>query len=85
MPFSNYTNFINGEEDKYSDEVIHKKSKIFDNLDIYDKVNTEKNRKLYLSTGKTKKPTEIIVFTDGYSFSCTSNLIKKIQTHGSQL
>ena len=33
-------------------------------------------------TGKTKKPTEIIVFTDGYSFSCTSFFIKGLQEHG---
>ena len=42
----------------------------------------EKKRREYLMTGKTKKPTEIIVFTDGYSFSCTSFFIKGLQEHG---
>ena len=85
MPFTDYEKLLNGEEDKYPDGVVHKRSKIYDNMDVYNKVNMEKNRKYYLSMGKTKKPTEIIVFTDGYSFSCTSNLISTLQTHGSSI
>ena len=45
----------------------------------------DKIRKEYLSTGKIKKPTEIIIFTDGYSFSCTSSLITGLQVHGSAI
>ena len=36
----------------------------------------------YLKTNNIRKPTEIIVFTDGYSFSCTSIFIKGMQVHG---
>jgi hypothetical protein len=36
-------------------------------------------------TEKTKKPTEIIIFTDGYSFSCTSSLITGLQTYGAAI
>ena len=32
-----------------------------------------------------KKPTEVIVFTDGYSFSCTSVFIKGLQVHGAAI
>ena len=39
-------------------------------------------RREYLLTNKTKKPTEILVFTDGYSFSCTSFFIKRLQIYG---
>ena len=42
----------------------------------------ELKRKEYLKIGKTKKPTEIIIFTDGYSFSCTSMFIKSLQVMG---
>lgn len=42
----------------------------------------ELKRKKYLNTGKTKNPTEILIFTDGYSFSCTSVFIKALQVIG---
>ena len=42
----------------------------------------EKKRKEYLNTKNTKKPTEILIFTDGYSFSCASNFIKGLQAYG---
>ena len=44
----------------------------------------EKKRREYLE-GNLKKPTEVIVFTDGYSFSCTSVFIKGLQVHGSAI
>ena len=68
LPYTDKDNILEGIEDKYSDEVIHKKSKIFDSFDVYYKKYVQSNRKYFL-TGKTKKPTEIIIFTDGYSFS----------------
>ena len=33
----------------------------------------------------TKKPTEIIIFTDGFTFSCGSVLIKNMQVYGSAI
>ena len=42
----------------------------------------EKKRKEYLDTGNTKKPTDILIFTDGYLFDCASAFIKGIQVHG---
>jgi hypothetical protein len=42
----------------------------------------ERKRKEYLKTGKTKKPTEILIFTDGLSFSCTSMFTKSLQVMG---
>ena len=81
LPYTDKDNILEGTEDKYSDEVIHKKSKIFDSFDVYYKKYVQSNRKYFL-TGKTKKPTEIIIFTDGYSFSCTSILITGLQAYG---
>ena len=85
VPFNDKDNFLEGEEDKYSEQVIHKKTKIFDELDIYYKLIMEKNKRQYISEGKTKKPTEIIVFTDGFSFSCASTLMTRLQVHGSAI
>ena len=85
MPYPDIGNFLNGDEDTYNDgtnNIIHEKSKIFEQMNIFNKKKMEIKRKEYLSTGKTKKPTDIIIFTDGYSFSCTSVFIKGIQIHG---
>ena len=85
IPFSGADDLLNGDEDTYSDginKIIHKKSKYFESMNIINKIQMEKKRKEYLSTGKTKKPTDIIIFTDGYSFSCASLFIRGIQVHG---
>ena len=84
LPYTEKDNILKGTEDKYSDEVIHKKSKIFDSFDIYDKKEVQSKRKSFL-TMKTKKPTEIIIFTDGFSFSCASSLITGLQVYGAAI
>ena len=73
---------LDGEKDMYSDEVIHNKTKYYGSLNVFEKKITEIKRRAYLAKGKYKKPTEIIVFTDGLSFSCTSTFIKGIQANG---
>lgn len=35
LPYTDKDNILEGIEDKYSDEVIHKKSKIFDSFDVF--------------------------------------------------
>ena len=42
----------------------------------------EKKRLEFLKTGNTKKPTEILVFTDGAAFSCGSDFIRGLQVYG---
>ena len=73
MPYTDKDNMIEGEDEKYGEGVTHKKSKIFDAFDVYYKKNMENYRKDLFSKEKNKKPTDIIIFTDGYSFSCTMN------------
>ena len=85
MPYTDKDNMIEGEEDKYSEEVTHKKSKIFDYFDVYYKKYTDNFRKDLLSKGNNKKPTDIIIFTDGYSFSCTSEVITQLQSQGAAI
>ena len=38
-----------------------------------------------LATNNTKKPTEIIIFTDGFTFSCGSGFVKGLQVFGSAI
>ena len=85
LPYTEKDDFLNGFEDIYddgNDKIIHKRTKNVEVLSIFEKKIMEKKRKEYLLKGKTKRPTDILVFTDGYSFSCTSILIKGLQTHG---
>ena len=82
FPYTEKDNILDGKYEIYDDgidQVIHKKTKDIDSYNIFEKKIMEKKRKEYLLTGKTKKPTEIIVFTDGYSFSCASDFIRGLQ------
>jgi hypothetical protein len=45
----------------------------------------EEKRRKYIANNKTKKPTEIIIFSDGFSFSCGSILIKSLQVYGAAI
>ena len=50
---------------------------------MYNKNDYKKMVDYYLSLGNIKKPTEIFIFTDGFSFSCGSTFIKGLQVYGS--
>ena len=71
--------------DDYGNGVIHNRTKEFDLYSIYSKKFMEEKRRKYNETNNTKKPTEIIIFTDGYTFSCGSILIKNMQVYGSAI
>ena len=81
----NYTEFfdLNYIEDNYGydskgNEIIHKRTRIYDLASI--------NENYFFSLRKKakhiRKPNEIIIFTDGYSYSATSDLIKQTQLKG---
>ena len=74
-----------GTVDDYGNGVIHNRTKGIELYSIYSKKEMETNRRKYIETNKTKKPTEIIIFTDGYSFSCGSIFIKGMQVYGSAI
>ena len=80
--FTEKDNVLDGEDDNYGEGIIHKKSKTILKSNIFETKIMEKKRKEYLLTGRTKKPTEILIFTDGYSISCTSIVIKGLQANG---
>ena len=85
FPYTEKDNILEGKTDIYDDgidKVTHQRTKDIESFNIFEKKIMEIKTKEYLSTGKTKKPTEILIFTDGLSFSCTSTFIKGIQVHG---
>ena len=84
-PFNDVDYFLDGIKDDYSNNtktIIHKRTKTF-NFGTKDQKDTINNlRKKILDNGNLKRPTDIIIFTDGYSFSATSLFIKAFQKAG---
>ena len=72
---------LNGEQEIYSNGVIHHRTKNLDSSNILEKMFTD----ALAPTENIRKPTEIIVFTDGFSFSCGSVFIKRLQRYGSAI
>jgi hypothetical protein len=61
----------------YGEKITHKRTKIFD-LSFAEQKNFTK----YKKKTNLRKPNEIIIFTDGFSYSATSIFIKGIQLNG---
>ena len=59
-------------------KIIHKRTKIFD----YSLINENTFYNLRKTIKNIRKPHEIIIFTDGFSYSATSIFIKGIQLNG---
>ena len=74
-----------GKVDDYGNGVIHNRTAKFNMYNIIERKYYEKKINKILETGKIKKPTEIIIFTDGFSFSCGSMFIKGLQVYGSTI
>lgn len=68
--------------DDYGYGVKHHRSKSFGIFNHSDSKNHKKRREKYFKMGHTKKPTEIIIFTDSFSYSATSHFIKGLQETG---
>ena len=66
---------VNYGDDSNGNKIFHKISGLFDNS-IINNTNIMKFRK---KAKNIRKPNEIIIFTDGYSFSAASYLIKETQ------
>ena len=71
----------NKETDIYENNIKHNRTKIISVYNTYEHI-------LYYTKNykkKLRKPTEIIIFTDGYSYSATSYFIKDIQESGNAI
>ena len=84
-PYDSREKLSRNSVDDYGNGVIHNRTKEFDLYSIYSKKFMEEKRRKYNETNNTKKPTEIIIFTDGYTFSCGSIFIKNMQVYGSAI
>ena len=84
-PFDSKEELTRDTVDNYGNGVTHNRTNVFDFYSVYSKKFMEEKRRKYIETKNTKKPTEIIIFTDGFTFSCGSVLIKNMQVYGSAI
>ena len=76
-----YDKFFMEKPDHYGD-IEHNRTIILDEISLDMKLDLHNKRKELLNTKKTKKPTDIIIFTDTHSFSATSIFLKSFKQSG---
>ena len=72
-------------EDDYGNGVKHNRSQYFGIYNGTDLKKHKERRKKYFEKNNLKKPTDIIIFTDTFSFSATSFFIKGFQETGAAI
>lgn len=70
------------EKSDYYGNITHNKTIILDEITLDMKSDLHIKRQELIKTKKTKKPTDIIIFTDYHSFSATSIFLKSFQQSG---
>ena len=86
-PFDSFEDFLNGTTANYSTEtetILHNKTKIVDVVNYYRRMELYEKRKEFYKLN-LKRSTDIIIFTDTYSFSATSFFIKGLQETGAAI
>ena len=68
--------------DDYGDNITHRRTQYFGVFNSSDLKKFKKIREKYYELNKLKRPTDIIIFTDAYSFSTTSFFVKGLQETG---
>ena len=71
--------------DEYGDGIIHHRSKLFELFNTSVLKEQKKRRQDYFEKYQLKRPTEIIIFTDSFSYSSTSFFIKGLQETGAAI
>ena len=83
-PYTDFDDFMNGYIDEYqkgNETVYHKRTKVTDILSKEERIQLYNKRKEFYDKN-LKKPTDIIILTDSFSYSATSILIKGFQNEG---
>ena len=77
-----FEKFFLDEPDNYGNNITHYRTIILDEITLDMKKDLHSKREELINTNKTKKPTEIIIFTDYESISATSIFLKTFQQSG---
>ena len=84
-PFNNIDELFTEVVDDFSTkdkELLHHRSQVFNYIDKDTRKRLQNNRIEFESFGHLKKPTDIIIYTDSFSYSATSSFIKGFQYTG---
>ena len=73
------------ETDDYGEGITHIRTPIYNILVKENRIALDNLRKSRISLGIPRSPTQILIFTDGFSFSAGSLLIKGFQKDGSAI
>ena len=81
LPFETWENFIEPTPDDYGDNVKHYRTKIYNSI---SKISVEylKSLRENLLENNNKRPTDILILTDGVSYGNSSNFFKILQNNG---
>lgn len=71
--------------DDYGNGITHRRSQYFGIFNSTDLKKHKERRQKYFDMNNLKKPTEILIFTDAYSYSATSFFIKGLQETGAAI
>ena len=84
-PFNSIDDLLNETIDDFSTEdkqLLHHRSKVFNYINKNDRKKLRKIREEFINYGHLKKPTDIIIYTDSFSYSATSSFVKGFQYQG---
>ena len=81
-PFNDYNDFIGSVSDNYGQEIVHLRTKIYNRISPNEIKTITQAREKLLTKGYTKKPTEILIFTDYISSGAAGLFIKYLQDNG---
>ena len=81
-PPESYDKLFLNKADEYGENVTHNRTIILDEITLDMKKDLHSKRQKLIETKNTKKPTDIIIFTDYHSISATSIFIKGFQQTG---
>ena len=83
----NFKNFDEMKEivDDYGNNIKHHRTKIFQLFNSSELKKYKERRENYFNNYNLKKPTEILIFTDSFSYSSTSFFIKGLQETGAAI
>ena len=84
-PFNNIDELFKEVIDDFSTkdkQLLHHRSQVFNYIDKDTRKRLQSYRKEFESFGHLKKPTDIIIYTDSFSYSATSSFIKGFQYTG---
>ena len=85
LPFNDISDFIGTSSDYYGMDIIHYRTNIYNMVSKTEIQQINKLRESLLKKGFSKKPTDILIFTDYISSGAAGLFIKSLQENGAAI